>query len=185
VEQYYRDNRLNSIHEGTNGVQALDLLGRKVRQDDGAALAALVARIEATIADVDGATGDGRGDGDGAAELRALAGELGEALGRMVETTRVLVHAAATGDPTRALANASVYLSLVGRTVVAWLWLKQAAVAARALPAAVGEADRAFYRGKLQAARYYFGWELPRARAESELLQRLDATTYEMDASWF
>jgi butyryl-CoA dehydrogenase len=57
--------------------------------------------------------------------------------------------------------------------------------AARALPNATGEDDARFYRGKLQAARYYFGWELPRTRAQSELLERLDATPYEMAAEWF
>ena len=103
----------------------------------------------------------------------------------MVETTQLLVRAATEGDPALALANASVYLDLVSRTVVAWLWLRQADTAARALARGATDADLAFYRGKLQAARYYFRWELTKTVTDGELLRRLDATTYEMQNDWF
>ena len=181
IEQYYRDNRLNPIHEGTNGVQALDLLGRKVRQDGGAAFEALVVQIERTISDA----------GTTAGVTRMAAG-LRAAVDRMVETTHVLVKAADEGDPARALANASAYLGLVSTTVIGWLWLMQATAAARALSGSHGRPsgpvsadDEAFYRGKLHAARYWFAWELPKTVAQGELLRRLDATTFEMEPNWF
>ena len=184
IEQYYRDNRLNPIHEGTNGVQALDLLGRKVRQDGGAAFDALVLQMQRAIAEAGTTAGVSRM----AAGLRA-------AVDRMVDTTRVLVRAADDMEPARALANASAYLDLVSATVIAWLWLRQATVASRALMSATGEAralaparaapDDAFYLGKLQAARYWFAWELPKTVAQGELLRRLDATTFEMEQDWF
>ena len=172
IEQLYRDNRLNPIHEGTNGVQALDLLGRKVRQDNGAGFRALVARMRA-IADQASARD----------ELSSLGVQLADAITRLEEVTATLL--AMSGDPTRALANATPYLDLVNRTVVAWLWLRQALAAASGLQVATAEPDQNFYRGKLHAARYWFGWELPRTVQLAELLQRGDATPFEMQDAWF
>lgn len=174
IEQYYRDNRLNPIHEGTNGVQALDLLGRKVRQDDGAGFKALVARMRVTV--------------DGAAAidtLAALSAELGLAIDRLERATSTLLVAAASTEPARALANAPAYLDLMSRTVIAWLWLQQAVVATRALAGASSASDTDFYRGKVQAARYWFGWELPRTEQLAALLERADATPFDMQDAWF
>ncbi len=109
VEQYWRDNRLNMIHEGTHGIQALDLLGRKVVMQEGAGLAALARRIEATIA--------------GARPIAALsehADALADALRHVTEATQA---AWATGDPEAALANATPYLQAFGHMVLAWIWL--------------------------------------------------------------
>jgi butyryl-CoA dehydrogenase len=172
VEQLYRDNRLNQIHEGTNGIQALDLLGRKVTQQKGAAYAALVARMDLAIAEAAGGP------------LDALAGELRKAVQRMTAVTKSLV-GAMQADPTRGLANATVYLELVSRTVYAWIWLRQAMIAERALAAAAHGADEAFYKGKVQAARFYFGFELPKGEADAALLMRNDASALEMHDEWF
>ncbi len=175
VEQFYRDNRLNQIHEGTNGIQALDLLGRKVRQDDGAAVRVLVARMEATVARAHGRGGD----------LATLGDALGDGVQRLVRTTSVLTGDGACGDPALALANASVYLDLVSRTVVAWRWLEQALVADDGSARAADDEARDFYAGKRQAAQYYLTWELPRTVEQAALLQRLDATPYAMRDAWF
>ena len=174
IEQYYRDNRLNPIHEGTNGVQALDLLGRKVRQDDGAGFKALVARMRVTAADAASIP-----------QISMLSAELSVVVDRLERVTQTLLHAASNTEPARALANASAYLDLVSRTVIAWLWLRQASVASRALARAKASADRDFYCGKVQAARYWFGWELPRTEQLAALLERADATPYEMQDEWF
>ncbi len=112
VEQFYRDNRLNPIHEGTHGIQALDLLARKVVMQDGAAFKLLVSRMEATL---------NRADEDG--DLTELVGEVFSLLDHLVETTRDL-HAA--GDINKTLANASVYLEAFGHVVMAWIWIEQA-----------------------------------------------------------
>ena len=174
IEQLWRDNRINPIHEGTTGIQALDLLGRKVRQNNGAAFRALVESMEGTLAAARDAGG----------EAAALAEPVGAAVSRLVHTTLALGAASASVEPARALANATAYLDLASRTVVAWLWLEQATTAVRALPTA-SSSDADFYRGKLQAARYWMGWELPRTVALSELLVRLDAVPYEMQDGWF
>jgi hypothetical protein len=108
VEQYWRDQRLNMIHEGTHGIQALDLLGRKVVMNGGAGLKLLATRINATI--------ERAGHVDGLAERNALAA----ALQRLGAATKA---AWATGVPEEALANATPYLQAFGHVVLAWIWL--------------------------------------------------------------
>ncbi|HKR47284.1 MAG TPA: acyl-CoA dehydrogenase, partial [Paraburkholderia sp.] len=175
VEQFYRDNRLNPIHEGTHGIQGLDLLGRKVVIKDGAALKVFVARVQATLE---------RARASGAADETAHAGALAAALERLTQVTRQLW---AAGDPAVTLANASVYLEAFGHVVMAWVWLEQALVARAALAAptqASGE-EADFYRGKLAAAAYFFAWELPKTGAQFDLLASLDRTTLDMQDAWF
>jgi butyryl-CoA dehydrogenase len=173
VERYYRDNRLNAIHEGTNGIQALDLLGRKVPLADGQALRLLLARV--------GETASRAADLDSLAEHAAA---LRAAVDLVEQTTLALVGAAMSGDVPRYLANASVYLDMLGHVVVAWLWLEQGLVATRLIEAASDDDERAFLRGKLQACRFFFRWELPKTRAQAELLQSLDDTTLATEADW-
>jgi hypothetical protein len=87
-------------------------------------------------------------------------------------------------DPARGLANATAYLDLTSRTVYAWLWLRQATVAQRALAKGDG-ADAAFYQGKVQTARYYFAHELPKTVADAALLDGVDTTAFDMAHDWF
>ncbi len=140
VEQLYRDNRLNPIHEGTTGVQAMDLLGRKILKDRGAALRLLGRRIGRTIerARTEPALASA------AAALEAAWADIGAA----VETL-----GAAPDDP-GLLDNATPFLSAFGHGVVAWLWLDQA------LAAAAG--SDAFHVGKREACRFFFSHELPK-----------------------
>jgi butyryl-CoA dehydrogenase len=156
VEQFYRDNRLNPIHEGTHGIQALDLLGRKATMFDGAGLALLLATIGATTARAAEA-------GGAAAEFGALLDVLRE---RIAKTTAVL-HA-----DRDAIGNATPYLEAVGHVVVAWMWLEQ-------LLATAGK-DGDFYDGKRAAARYFFRWELPKAHGQLDLLDSLDRTVLDV-----
>src|SRR5690606_5016152 len=133
VEQCYRDNRLNPIHEGTNGIQALDLLGRKVWQKDGAGLKRLSAEIQTSIKQ--------------AASLdrcAPLAQSLGKALATAGQVTMHLGQSLAKQGPDLTLANASCYLSLMSKVVVGWIWLRQAIVAEQALAVATGETEQAF-----------------------------------------
>jgi alkylation response protein AidB-like acyl-CoA dehydrogenase len=162
VEQFYRDNRLNPIHEGTHGIQGLDLLGRKVVMSGGAGLALLVETIGATTA---------RAAGTPWADLAA---DLDATAARLAEVTATLWGA---GDPEVTLANASVYLEAAGHLVVGWLWLEQAL-------AAEGRAGD-LYTGKRQAARYFQRWELPRVGPQLDLLASLDTTVLEMRPDWF
>ena len=177
LERLYRDNRLNMIHEGSHGIQALDLLGRKALMRDGAATRAVVGAIAACAAEV--------GAKPAAAELAPLAAELDAAATRLGATTMALAAAAAAKDgPELALANAHEYLNMAGHTVVAWLWLQQAAVAAEQL-AAGGAADEAFLKGKIEACKFFFRHELPKTRAQAKLLGSLDDTTLRFRPEWF
>jgi alkylation response protein AidB-like acyl-CoA dehydrogenase len=164
VEQIYRDNRLNAIHEGTNGIQGLDLLGRKVVMRDGAALRLLAETIGTTIRRAAGTGG----------EAAAFGTQLGATLERIVAVTRKLYGA---GDLDVTLANSTVYLEAMGHLVVAWIWLEQLL--------ATGNETNDLYDGKRQAARYFFRWELPRTGPQLDLLDSLDTTTLEMRDSWF
>ena len=161
VEQLYRDNRLNPIHEGTHGIQGLDLLGRKVVMKGGAGLQLLVDAISTTI---DRAASV---DADKADALRA-------AVDRLVEVTGQLWSA---GDPAVSLANSSIYLEAAGHVVIAWMWLEQL------IAADGGQGD--FYDGKRAASQYFYRYELPRTGPQFDLLADLDRTTLDADPNWF
>ena len=83
------------------------------------------------------------------------------------------------------LANSVHYLSMFGHVVVAWLWLKQAKIAATALPNANHESEQHFYQGKLQAAQYFYRYELTQIQQWASLLNELDDTCHQMQANWF
>ena len=167
VEQYWRDNRLNMIHEGTHGIQGLDLLGRKVLMDDGRALDLLAQRISQTVQQAGGHP-----------ELQAESAAVARGLQALLEATRA---AWSTRQPDEALANATPYLQAFGHVVVAWLWLDVARVA---VAAAAGK-DDAFLRGKLQAARYFFAFELPKIDAWLAVVAARNPTCREMQDAWF
>jgi alkylation response protein AidB-like acyl-CoA dehydrogenase len=164
VEQLYRDNRLNSIHEGTHGIHALDLLGRKVLIEGGRGLQLLLGKIRRT-ADQAAAQGD---------PLARWAAALVSAAQRIEHTT---VSLWTDADPGRALPNATLYLEAVGHVVLAWIWLEQAL-------AAHGKTGD-FYDGKRVAAQYFFNYELPKTTAQFDLLDSGDRTTADMDENWF
>ena len=162
VEQYWRDNRLNMIHEGTHGIQATDLLGRKVLMENGRGLALLAARIEATAAR--------------AAELPLLslhAEALLSAWAQVMSATRA---AWATGQPSPALANAVPYMQAFGHTVLAWIWL-DVALASRG--------DDAAQLGRYAATRFFFHYELPKIGAWLQVVESLDMTCADLPEDSF
>jgi butyryl-CoA dehydrogenase len=164
VEQYWRDNRLNMIHEGTHGIQGLDLLGRKVVMDGGAGLKLLATRVSATIA--------AAGQVPGFAEpANALAG----ALQRLGAATK---SAWATGVPEEALANATPYLQAFGHVVLAWVWLDMALAAEQRGPLALRP-------GKKAAMTYFFAYELPKVDAWLGVVASREAVCREMQDAWF
>jgi len=171
VEQYWRDNRLNMIHEGTHGIQALDLLGRKVKMDGGAAFEVLSARMADTR--------------ERASTIEGLARHA-DALGTALEQVRQATVAAwQTTDPEEALANATPYLQAFGHLVIAWLWLDAGIAAHRALARAGSEADEEHLRGKLQCVRYFFDYELPRIGAWLAVVASRNPTCRETREEWF
>jgi butyryl-CoA dehydrogenase len=161
VEQLWRDQRLNMIHEGTHGIQALDLLGRKVVQQGGASLAALAARMQATI--------ERAMQTDWAPQANQLAAALAQVGGATKK-------AWSTGEPEEALANATPYLQAFGHTVLAWLWLD----VALSVP---GDSD--FAHGKRAAARYFFAYELPKIDAWLAVVARREPLCREIKSEYF
>lgn len=155
VEQYWRDNRLNMIHEGTHGIQAADLLGRKVVMEGGKGLTLLAARINATIEAAFKRP-----------ELNEHANALAQALQKVGAGTRA---AWSTGQPTDALANAVPYMQAFGHLVIAWTWLD----VLLAVPAQGGSAAD---EGRRRAARYFFHYELPRIAAWLRVVETRDRT---------
>lgn len=148
-EAWLRDQKLNTLHEGTTGIQSLDLLGRKVMRGGGAPLMLLADEIQKEIS--------------AAREAGVEAGfcdALTAALERVGAVTMALGQRGMT-DPEAMLQDSVDYLDMLSVLVVGWLWLKQAAVAAVAAPSA-GASDAAFYEGKRRAAQYWYAHEMPR-----------------------
>lgn len=171
VEQLYRDQRLNMIHEGAEAIHGIDLLGRKVVMEQCAGLRLFVSTV--------------RRDVQSAAEagLRDEADALNAAMNRLEQVSEVLT-ALLRSDPDLALANATVYLDAFGRVTLAWIWIQQGRVAALAGAGADSEAAD-YYSGKLQAMRYFFQWELPQTEAQWSLLSRIDRIAFDMRDEWF
>ena len=158
VEQYWRDNRLNMIHEGTHGIQAADLLGRKVLMEDGRGLQLLSERIEATATQ--------------ALQVPQLA-EYAKPLRAALEQVQAATKAAwATGNPIEALANAVPYMQAFGHTVLAWVWLDVALVTLHR-DATLSIAASA---GRMGAARYFYHYELPKTSAWLQVVKARDGT---------
>ena len=167
VEQYWRDNRLNMIHEGTHGIQAMDLLGRKVLMEGGRGLELLAARIKATIERALQVP-----------ELAAHANALGQALAHVGSATEA---AWATGKPRDALANAVPYMQGFGHTVLAWIWL-DVALAALKSDATKSVASTA---GRLGATRYFYHYELPKIAAWLKVVETRDLTCADLPEEAF
>ena len=164
VEQYWRDNRLNMIHEGTHGIQGMDLLGRKVLMEEGKGLQLLAARIQATIAKARPQPA-----------LSAHADALAQALARVGAATKA---AWATGEPTEALANAVPYMQAFGHVVLAWIWLELSLAAG----ASKDEAHRAGVAG---ATTYFHHYELPKIDAWLRVVESRDMTCASMPEAAF
>ncbi len=174
MEQYYRDIRIHPIHEGTTGIQALDLLGRKVVMKNGQALRIYFEEAQATI---QGATTY--------EELRPYAERLKEVLEKLQTVTMRLVQFGIQGDVERFLADATLYLELFGTIAVAWQWLAQGVAAEKALEVNCSVLDRQFYQGKLHTMRYFFHYEVPKTYGLAARLMESDGLTVDMNSSIF
>ncbi len=175
VEQLYRDQRLNPIHEGTEGIHGLDLLGRKMTMDP-QAYALFKETVKLSVQQ--------------ASQCSVLSGfisPINQALERLDQVTEKLLPLI-KDDADAGLANATIYLDMFGRIVMSWIWLKQAIVAANAIQKngeAISESDVNFYQGKLQAARYYLQWELPQTIQQADLLMTNNPVCFEMKKEWY
>lgn len=174
VEQCYRDNRLNPIHEGTHGIQSLDLLGRKLWQANGKGQQLLMAKVQATLKSASTKP-----------QLEALVSVFQQHLNTFIQTTMTLGKALQSGDVKKGLANSALYLDMMGKLVISWLWLEMSDKAIDAFASSADEADQAFMAGKLQAAQYFILWELPEIEHMAKLLNGFDSTCLDMQEAWF
>ncbi|MDY6905303.1 MAG: acyl-CoA dehydrogenase [Thermodesulfobacteriota bacterium] len=169
LEQYYRDCRIHPIHEGTTGIQGMDLLGRKVIMQEGRAFAYYIEAVRKTIADAGAQNG-----------LADFADRLSAALDRLQEVTRHLMSVARLQGADVFLADATLYLEYFGIITIAWQWLRQGIAVQRALDAGPGKKDHHFYYGKMATLRYFFAYELPKTEGLAIRLTDDDRLTVEM-----
>ncbi|MDO6679957.1 acyl-CoA dehydrogenase [Shewanella sp. 10N.286.51.B2] len=174
VEMFYRDNRLNPIHEGTTGIQSLDLMTRKVPMNKMQGYIATLDEITKTIAVAKKHP-----------NLKVFSSQLSDAVRLLKITTDSVLTAMSTENIDLALANSVKYLELFGHIIIAWLWLKQAIVATEALSKKPHQADENFYQGKLQAQQYFYRFELPKIEHWSTILLTSDSTSFDMQPDWF
>jgi len=165
VEQYFRDMRIHPIHEGTTGIQGMDLLGRKVIMKNGKAFALYLKEVAASIAAAEQAGTLGK-------EAAALAG----AVEILKDVTAHLTGFAMKGEIDRFLSDATLYLEMFGIIAVGWQWLVQAVAAETKLNSGASKQE-SFYRGKLYTFRYFFEYELPKIEGIAKILKNTSGIT--------
>jgi butyryl-CoA dehydrogenase len=175
LERLYRDNRLNHIHEGAWGIHGLDLLGRKVTANGGAAFDLWHRSITGTIETI-----------VPMAELSESAIVLRELVSLATETTRGVMKLQRAGEIERALTNATVYLDAIGTITVGWRWLERARIAINRLRnESPTQDEHDFLEGKLCAAQHFFAQDLPRARAQLGIVANFDDAALRLPEAGF
>jgi butyryl-CoA dehydrogenase len=174
LEQFYRDVRIHPIHEGTTGIQGMDLLGRKVTMQKGKAFNYFLEELNKTIL---AATED--------SELTPLAKELIAAVETLKKVTSHLIGIAVKGSPDLFLADATLYLEAFSIIGIAWQWLKQGLVVRGGMKKGIKSNDQPFYEGKLYTMRYFFEYELPKIEGIFKRLMKTDGLTIAMKNEYF
>jgi hypothetical protein len=175
VEQCWRDNRLNPIHEGTAGIQALDLLTRKLWQANGLGLQQLQVRMQTDFAAASTEVS------------KQLVGKLMPYIAQMQGLIPLLAKALQGEKQATLLANSMCFMNIFGNIVMSWMWIRQATVAEKALASGtdLSQQDKDFYMGKIQAAKYFIHWELPGIAKDFVLLESFDDSCCAMQSNWF
>ncbi len=174
VEQYMRDMRINPIHEGTTGIQGMDLLGRKVTMKKGAALRIYLDEVQKSI-----------DEASMYSELSPYSSSLADALSILKETTNILLGIALKGEIDLFLADATLYLELAGIITIAWQWLLQGITVHNAYRNNISEADKYFLEGKMYTLKYFYEYELPKIHGLSIRLKKADGITIKMQPAHF
>ena len=159
LQQYYRDIRIFSIYEGTTGIQSMDLLGRKITMENGAALAHLSEEMGNTIKMA-------------MAEdtLKSFAEVLTGKSQLMKKVLNHLLGYAGKGNYERFLADATVFMDFFGNILIGWLWLDMALHAHQAVSGGQATREKGFYSGKIHAMQFYFTYELPKTEGLATVL---------------
>lgn len=167
VERLYRDNRLNPIHEGAHAIHGIDILGRKVRMGDGAAMDILKKELEKTVEEAKSVSG---------LDDEVIA--FSNAVEILFQTTAKVI---AEGDPDRELANATLFLDAFGHIMIAWMWLRQGV----ALKSSGEKYDSSYISGKLRAMKYFYAYELPRVNLWLDIVGRMEMVCADMEPEEF
>jgi len=174
VEQYMRDARIHPIHEGTTGIQGMDLLGRKVTMKKGAAVKIYLEEIKKTIEEA--AVSD---------DLKPYAAQLEEAVSLWKTVTNGLLGVAAGGEIDLFLADATLYLEFSGIICLAWQWLIQGIAVMKMIQNSPSGSDMNFAEGKMFTMKYFFEYELPKIQGLSMRLKNTDGLTLKMKPEFF
>ena len=174
LQQYFRDIRIFSIYEGTTGIQSMDLLGRKIPMEQGAALTYLAEEMGKTIKMA-------------MAEepLKPYAASLSGKTELMKKVLTHLIGYAGTGNYERFLADATVFMDFFGNILVGWLWLDMALHAQKALSEGETTREKGFYSGKIHAMQFYFTYELPKTEGLARVLLNTSDLTVSVEEGLF
>uniref|UniRef100_A5WE63 Acyl-CoA dehydrogenase domain protein n=1 Tax=Psychrobacter sp. (strain PRwf-1) TaxID=349106 RepID=A5WE63_PSYWF len=173
AEQFWRDNRLNPIHEGTNGIQALDLTFRKLWQNQGLGLQVLQQEITRDLIAIS------------TSQTAKLANKLQIYIEQLQPLLQHVGQTLSTPKAATLSANAQALMTVFATIVMSWIWIRQASKAEQLLALTEDGAKQNFYRGKIQAAKYFIDWELPLIQRDIELLTTDNAVCHSMQPEWF
>jgi len=173
IEQYYRDMRIHPIHEGTTGIQGMDLLGRKVVYHQGKAFQYYLAEVKSVIERAKAID-----------ELNNYATKLEEALETLEEVTAHLINISQTEGAERFLADATPYLEFFGIITMGWQWLLQGLTAVNTIKENPLGKESDFYQSKLNTLRFFFKYELPKTLGLAAVLTNEDSLTAEMESKY-
>jgi len=174
LEQYYRDIRIDPIHEGTTGIQGMDLLGRKVTMKNGQAFKLYLSELEKTISTAKEFV-----------ELEEFAQQLSNASIQLQQVTQHLLSIAKTQGPEYFLADATLYLEYFSIVTIAWQWLLQGIAVQKALNKGVKKKDENYYRGKMVTLKYFFEYELIKTLSLAKRLLEGGGLTVKMNTELF
>ena len=171
LERFYRDNRLNPIHEGTHGIQALDLIGRKIFANEGKSFIFLLTLIKETIS---------KAKKD--AELKIFGDQLDASIMQLESVVESIKLKRKNSSDYLALSSAGIFLDAFGLILIGWMWLKQGIIVFEKLRV---EDTNPFYLGKKSTIKFYFNHDLPKARERLDFISRFDSSFVEMESDWF
>jgi len=176
VEQFARDSKIASIYEGTNGIQSLDLIGRKIKMKNGASYKAIISQANKTIQEA-----------LEVAELATYAKELSVFLGTLEEITEQIKVQNSFEEVLLSQSCAQTYLEIWGDLMVGWMFLWQAVLASKKLDLTLKEdnSERLFYTAKKVTAKYYLGMLLPAVIGKFQLIKKRDRAFLEMKEEYF
>ncbi len=174
VEQLFRDTRIHTLHEGTTGIQGMDILGRKVRMKEGRAFTLYLEEVRKTISEARAVD-----------ELNVYADRLSAALVGLETVTADLKALGEAKGNRVMLADATLYLDYFSLITIAWQWLLQSVAAVKGLAGKPSKSNTLFYQGKLLTARYFFHYELPKADAFATRLAEQEEITLVMEKEYF